>query len=86
MLFQCQAEESLFFFIRQPQLFGEGKGKQFALKEPEREAVVWAWPQEVGDTLFHVVNMYTRAAAMEGLPAESGYRLQKVGGEVLGML
>jgi hypothetical protein len=60
--------------------------KQFALKEPERDAVAWAWPQEAGDTMFNIVNTYTRAAAMEGLPAESSYRLQRVGGEVLGML
>ena len=60
--------------------------KQFALKESEREAVAWAWPQEAGDTMFHLVNTYTRAAAMEGLLAESGYRLQKVGGEVLEMM
>ena len=60
--------------------------KQFALKEPEREAVAWAWPQEAGDTMFNVVNTYTRAASMDELPAESSYRLQKVGGEVLGML
>jgi hypothetical protein len=60
--------------------------RQFALGEREREAVVWAWPQETGETMFNVVNTYTRAAAMEGLPAESSFRLQKVGGEVLGML
>jgi len=60
--------------------------KQFQLKEPEREAVAWAWPQEAGDTMFNVVNTYTRAAAMEGLPEESSYRLQRVGGDVLGML
>ena len=56
--------------------------KQFALKEPEREAVAWAWPQEAGDSMFSILNTYTRAAAMKGLPAESSYRLQKVGGEV----
>jgi len=60
--------------------------KQFALKEPEREAVTWAWPSEAGDTMFHVVNTYTKASQMDGLPAESSYRLQRVGGEVLGML
>jgi len=60
--------------------------KLFQLKEPEREAVVWAWPQEAGDTMFHVANTYTKAAQMEGMQAESSYRLQKVGGEVLGML
>jgi hypothetical protein len=60
--------------------------KQFALGELEKDAVAWAWPQEVGGTMFNVVNTYTRAAAMEGLPAESSFRLQRVGGEVLGML
>ena len=60
--------------------------KQFALKDPERDAVAWAWPSEAGDTMFHVVNAYTKASQMEGLSAESSYRLQKVGGEVLGML
>ena len=47
---------------------------------------LWAWPQEAGDTLFAVVNSYTRAAQFAGLPAESSYKLQKVGGNVLGML
>jgi len=60
--------------------------RQFALGEMEKTAVEWAWPQEAGETMFHVVNTYTRAAAMEGLPAESSFRLQRVGGEVLGML
>ena len=60
--------------------------RQFALGEMEKSAVEWAWPQEAGATMFHVVNTYTRAAAMEGLPAESSFKLQRVGGEVLGML
>ena len=60
--------------------------KQFGLKELERDAVSWAWPQEAGDTMFAIVNTYTRAAAMEGLPAESSYRLQRVGGQVLGLI
>jgi hypothetical protein len=60
--------------------------RQFALGELEKSAVVWAWTQEAGGTMFNVVNTYTRAAAMEGLPAESSFRLQKVGGDVLGML
>jgi hypothetical protein len=60
--------------------------RQFALGESEKEAVAWAWPQEMGETMFNVVNTYTRAAAMQGLSAESSFRLQRVGGEVLGML
>jgi hypothetical protein len=60
--------------------------RQVGLGEREKAAVEWAWSQEAGETMFAVVNAYTRAAAMEGLPAESSFRLQRVGGEVLGML
>jgi hypothetical protein len=55
--------------------------------QKKKEAVVeWAWPQERGDNMFAVVNTYTRAAAMDGLPAENSYQLQRVGGNILGML
>ena len=43
-------------------------------------------PLEYGFTMFHVVNVYTKAAQYEILPAESRYRLQKVGGMILGMV
>ena len=60
--------------------------RQFQLGEKEREAVAWAWPHEAGETMFAVVNTYTRASQHEGLPAESSWKLQRVGGNVLGML
>jgi hypothetical protein len=60
--------------------------RQFQLGEKEREAVSWAWPQEAGETMFAVVNTYTRASQYGGLPAESSWKLQRVGGNVLGML
>jgi hypothetical protein len=60
--------------------------RQFGLGTDEKEAVEWGWMKEMGDTMFHIVNAYTRAAQMEGLPAESSYRLQRVGGNILGML
>ena len=44
------------------------------------------WEQEMGNTMFHVVNASTRAAQFGGLPAEASYRLQKDGGMVLGMV
>jgi hypothetical protein len=59
---------------------------QFQLGEKEREAFEWGWNQEAGNSMFHLVNAYTRAAQFEGLPAEASYRLQKVGGMVLGMV
>ena len=64
----------------------ESFNRQFGLNEDERQAVEWAWPQEAGDTMFSVVNAYTRAAQFAGLSAESSYKLQRVGGNVLGML
>ncbi len=60
--------------------------RQFGVNNDEKEALAWAWPYEIGDTMFHVVNAYTRAAQMEGLSAESSYRLSKVSGNILGML
>ena len=75
------------FWINRAQLFRYSfELLQFQLGEKEREAVEWGWEQEMGKTMFHVVNTYTRAAQFEGLPAEASYRLQKVGGEILGMV
>jgi len=59
---------------------------QFQLNKIEKEAVEWALPLEYGHTMFHVVNVYTKAAHFEELPAESNFRLQKVGGMILGMV
>jgi len=64
----------------------ESFNRQFQLKEPERSAVEWAWPQEMGDSMFNIVNTYTRASQFPGLTAESSYQLQRVGGNILGML
>ena len=58
--------------------------RQFALNGGEKEAVELAWPLEAGETMFHVVNTYTRVAQMEGLAAESSFRLSQVGGEYIG--
>ena len=60
--------------------------RQFALNAQEKEAVEWAWPMEMGDTMFAIVNTYTRAAQRDELSAESSFRLSRVGGNILGML
>ena len=61
--------------------------RQFNLNQPQKEAVVeWAWPQEMGNNMFAVVNTYTRAAQWDELSAESSFRLSRVGGNILGML
>jgi len=60
--------------------------RQFALNGGEKNAVEWVWSQEAGETILHVVNTFTRAVQREGLPAESSFRLSRVGGNILGML
>ena len=42
----------------------------------EKDAVEWAWPLEIRDTMFSVVNVYTRKSQFQGLRAELSYRLQ----------
>jgi hypothetical protein len=64
----------------------ESFNRQFNLNQPQKEAVEWAWPQEMGDNMFVVVNTYTRAAQFKDLSAENSYQLQRVGGNILGML
>ena len=60
--------------------------RQFQLNQTERDAVEWGWIFEAGDTMFSVVNAYTKAAQYDGLTADSVHRLQRVGGSVLGMV
>jgi len=60
--------------------------RQFGLNAPEKDAVEWAWPMEMGNTMFNVVNTYTRAAQWDELSAESSFKLSRVGGNILGML
>jgi len=64
----------------------ESFNRQFNLNQSQKDAVEWAWPQEMGDTMFAVVNTYTRASQFKGLSAENSYQLQRVGGNILGML
>jgi hypothetical protein len=60
--------------------------REFQINKKDQEAVEWGWSKEGGDTMFNIVNSYTRAAQFEGLSAESSYRLQKVGGMILEMV
>jgi hypothetical protein len=64
----------------------ESFNRQFNLNQPQKEAVEWAWPQEMGNTMFAVVNTYTRVSQFKGLSAENSYQLQRVGGNILSML
>ena len=72
--------------VDNPQNSLKGFNRQFLLNEIEQKAVEWAWPMEVGNTMYNIIQAYTRAAEYPGLSAESSYRLSKVGGDLLLML
>ena len=72
--------------VENPEATIESFNRQFELRNEEKEAVEWALAQEYGFTMFSVVNTYTKASQYELLSAESRFRLQKVGGMVLGMV
>jgi hypothetical protein len=69
--------------VENPLMTIESFNRQFQIGEKERELVKLGWEQEMGKTMFHVVNAYTRAAQLEGLSAEASYPLQMAGGMVL---
>ena len=60
--------------------------RQFQLGKMEQEAVDWGYGFEPGGTIWNIVNGYTKGAQFPKLSAESGYRLQKVGGSILAMV
>jgi hypothetical protein len=67
----------------------ESFNRQFNLNQQQKEAVEWAFPLEAGymqHTMFSIFNTYTRASQFKGLSAENSYQLQRVGGNILGML
>jgi hypothetical protein len=72
--------------VNDPQATITSFNRQFQLGKLEQEAVEWAWPQEIGETMFHVVNTYTKSAQYDGLSAESTHKLQRTGGAILAML
>jgi hypothetical protein len=59
---------------------------RFNLNEDEREAVNWAWIKEQGQTMFNIINTYTKASQSPHISAESSHRLQKTGGSILSLL
>jgi len=60
--------------------------KQFQLSQDETEIVKKAYYLEEGATMFHVINAFTAAAREPGLTAMDVYKLEKVGGSVLGLI
>ena len=60
--------------------------KQFQLSQEETEIVRQAYYLEQGGTMFHVINAFTRAAQEPNLSAAEAYKLERTGGQILGLI
>jgi len=60
--------------------------RQFQLNKIEQDAVEWGWCHDVGETMFHVIQAYTKGAQHKDLNAESSFKLQRTGGNILAMV
>ena len=83
---QQQLQFSLESRVDNPETTMMAFNRQFALGEQEKQAVEWGWIFEAGGSMYNIVNAYTKASQYEGLPAESAHKLQRVGGQILGMV
>jgi hypothetical protein len=60
--------------------------RQFQLTQEETEIVRQAYYLEQGGTMFHVINAFTRAAQEPNLSASEAYKLERTGGQILGLI
>ena len=61
-------------------------GRQFQLSQDETEIVKKAYYLEQGATMFHVINAFTSAAREPNLTAIDAYKMERVGGQILGLV
>jgi hypothetical protein len=57
--------------------------RQYQVGEEEAKAVEWGFQQEYGNSMFLIIQAYTRAPQFPGLSAHSCHKLERVGGEIL---
>jgi len=73
--------------VENPQATIDSFNRQFMLNDEEKAAVAWAIPLElIQNTMFAVINTYTKSAQFQGLPSASSYKLERVGGQILEMV
>src|SRR5690606_16773271 len=72
--------------VDDPQATIRSFNRQFNLDKDESDAVDWGWSYEYGNTMYNIVNSYTKSAQYPRLSTESEYKLQRVGGSILALL
>ncbi|MBT5991549.1 MAG: DUF932 domain-containing protein [Bacteroidetes bacterium] len=60
--------------------------RQFNVNKVEQDAVEWGWAHDVGETMFHIIQAYTKGSQHKDLSAESSFKLQRTGGNILAMV
>jgi hypothetical protein len=64
----------------------ESFNKRFALTLAEGEMVKASFAQEMGETMWNVIQAYTGSARAPELTVEAAYRLERVGGQILALV
>jgi hypothetical protein len=64
----------------------EAFSRQFQLPQNEVEYVKQAFFEEQGDTMFAVINAFTRAAQTPQLPISVSHQMERIGGAILAMV
>jgi len=82
-LLQHSMKSALKIKIEEPEKMLLTLNDKYLLGVNQRQAVEWAFPQENGSTLFHLIQTYTKAAQHESLSVQERYQLQVMGSEVL---
>jgi len=72
--------------VADPAATMESFNRQFQLTRKEGETVTRAWEIEPGNTMFSVINAYTRAAQDHELSGEERHRLERIGGQILALV
>jgi hypothetical protein len=83
---QGRLAESTERIVTDPPATIESFNRQFQLTRKEGEAVARAWEIEPGNTMFSVINAYTRAAQDRELSGEERHQLERVGGQILALI
>jgi hypothetical protein len=64
----------------------ESFNKRFGLTQTEGEMVKASFAQELGQTMWNVIQAYTGSARSSELAVEAAYRLERVGGQILALV
>jgi hypothetical protein len=61
-------------------------GKRFGLTNEEIQMAQAVWDEDPGYTLWSVLQAFTWAAKNQELPAETAYKFQRMGGQILALV